>query len=180
MKEYQALRNLPVEIQSGWGAELHQEDPTDKGVFQLVDIRPTAGGSYQGQRIVVLVVDEDGIAIPNVPVAFSFSTADRYLVGPDFLWSPPHPRNAFVVQTHGSGEIDQVQGSIVPEGGPGGVTVYLLDPEYSSDAVSGCGMLKDHTGLHLTFQLQRNGYRPVLERLAELEARVEGRGTEAE
>jgi len=164
---------LPVKIQAQWGAELVNEDPTEEGIFQLVAIRPTQGETYEGQRIVVLVVDEDGIAIPSVPVAFAYSTAPRYLLTDDFLWSPPHPRNALVVPTHGSGEIDQVQGSVVPEGGPGGVTVYLLDPLYSSDAVSGCGMLADHTGLHLTFQLRRTGVTPTLERLEAIESRLD-------
>ena len=169
MKTYKPLVILPEDVQRRWGAELHQEEPTAYGVFNLVDIRPTQGGSYQGQRIVVLVVDENGIAIPNVRVAFSYSTADRYLVSSDFLWSPPHPRKAFVAVTHGSGEIDQIQGGPVSEGGPGGVCVYLLEPEYSSDAVTGCGMLTDHTGLHLTFQLHRVGVKTVLERLDKIE-----------
>ena len=172
MKEYKPLVILPEDIQRRWGAELHQEEPTAHGVFNLVDIRPTQGGSYQGQRIVVLVVDENGMAIPNVRVAFSYSTADRYLVSSFFLWSPPHPRKAFVAVTHGSGEIDQIQGGTVTEGGPGGVCVYLLEPEYSSDAVTGCGMLVDHTGLHLTFQLQRVGVFSVLERLDAIETRL--------
>ena len=60
MKQYEPLRFLPMEIQSRWGAELHHAEPTDQGVFQLVDIRPTKGKSYQGQRITVLVVDENG------------------------------------------------------------------------------------------------------------------------
>ena len=49
----------------------------------------------------------------------------------------------------------------------------LLEPEYASDWVSGCGMLKDHTGLHLTFQLRRAGVRSMLERLADIEARLD-------
>jgi hypothetical protein len=172
MKEYKPLISLPPEIQAKWGAELHITDPTDEGVFRLVAIRATKPKTYQEQRIIVLVLDENGVAIPDVQIAFSYDTADRYLVTPDFLWAPPHPRLAFIVPTHGSGEIDQVQGNIVPEGGPGGVTVYPLEPEYSSDWVSGCGMLADHTGLHLTFQLRRAGVKPMLERLGDIEARL--------
>jgi hypothetical protein len=173
MRDYQALTTLPADIQVEWGAELRRAEPTEQGTFRLVDIRPTNGKSYQGQRIVVLVVDENGIAIPSVPVAFSYSTAERYIVGPDFQWSPPHPHKALVVPTHGGGEIDQIQGSTVREGEPGGVTVYILEPHYASDVVSGCGMLADHTGLHLTFQLRRTGVKPVLERLGAIEARLE-------
>jgi hypothetical protein len=33
-------------------------------------------------------------------------------------------------------------------------------------------MLADHTGLHLTFQLRRNGVTPLMDRIASLEARV--------
>ncbi len=172
MYDYKPLMLLPEDIQHDWGAELHSATPTEKGVFRLVAIRRTAAKTFEEQRIVVLVIDENGLAVPNVRVAFSYSTADRFLVSQDFLWVPPHPHLAFVVPTHGSGEIDQVQSSVVPEGGPGGVTVYLLEPEYSSDFVTGCGMLKDHTGLHLTFQLRRTGVKPLLERLQEIEARL--------
>jgi hypothetical protein len=76
------------------------------------------------------------------------------------------------VPTQGSGQIDQIQGSVVREGEPGGVTVYVLEPEYASDYVTGAGMLPDHTGLHLTFQLRRQGVKPLTERLAEIEARL--------
>jgi hypothetical protein len=47
-----------------------------------------------------------------------------------------------------------------------------LEPEYSSDVVTGAGMLADHTGLHLTFQLRRSGVVPLAERLAIIEARL--------
>jgi hypothetical protein len=47
-----------------------------------------------------------------------------------------------------------------------------LEPEYSSDVVTGMGMLADHTGIHLTFQLRRNGVVPLMDRLESLEARV--------
>jgi hypothetical protein len=76
------------------------------------------------------------------------------------------------VPTAGSGQIDQIQGSVVKQGQPGGITVYLLEPEYSSDVVTGAGMLADHTGLHLTFQLRRNGVVPLMDRLASMEARI--------
>jgi hypothetical protein len=33
-------------------------------------------------------------------------------------------------------------------------------------------MLADHTGLHLTFQLRRTGVMPLMDRIADLEARV--------
>jgi hypothetical protein len=59
-----------------------------------------------------------------------------------------------VVPTGGGGEIDEVQGSTIEEGGSGGMTVCVLDPANSSDVVLGAGMLADHSGLYLTFQLR--------------------------
>jgi hypothetical protein len=153
-------------------ATLQQATPTTKGVFRLVNIRRTRAKSFEEQRVIVLVVDENGFPVPNVRVAFSYSTADQYALSPDFLWSPPPPNRAFIVPTGGSGQIDQIQGSGVKEGQPGGITVYLLEPEYSSDVVTGAGMLADHTGLHLTYQLRRTGVVPLLDRLANIEARL--------
>ena len=36
----------------------------------------------------------------------------------------------------------------------------------------GAGMLADHTGLHLTYQLRRTGVVPLMERLANIEDRL--------
>jgi len=119
-----------------------------------------------------LVLDENGSPIPGIRVAFSYSTADFYVITPGFLWTPPPPQRAFIVPTLGSGQIDQVQGSSVKQSEAGGITVYVFEPEYSSDVVSGAGMLADHTGLHLTFQLRRTGVRSVNDRLSALEAWV--------
>jgi len=177
MKTYEPLDVLPGDIQANWRASLQRAVATEEGVFRLVNARRTDPASWEGQRIVVLVVDEDGTPIPGVKVAFSFSTADWYTIAGDFQWLPPAPHQAFIVPTEGSGQIDHVQGSPVKPGQPGGVTVYILEPEYSSDVVTGAGMLGDHTGLHLTFQLRRVGVFPVLERLARIEeqlARLEG------
>jgi hypothetical protein len=143
-----------------------------QGHFYLVNIRRTRPKGFEEQRVIALVVDENGFPMPNVRVAFSYSTADQYVVTPDFLWTPPSPPRAFIVPTAGSGQIDQIQGSGVKQGEPGGITVYLFEPEYSSDVVTGLGMLADHTGLHLTFQLRRNGVVPLMDRIASLEARV--------
>lgn len=172
MQNYQPLTILPFDIQRDWLAFLRPAAPTSQGVFRLVGIRRTDPESYEGQRVTVLVVDENGFPIPAVQVAFSYSTADPYLLTADFLWSPPPPNRAFLVPTAGSGQVDQVQGSGVKAGEPGGITVYILEPEYSSDVVAGCGMLADHTGLHLTYQLRRAGVVPLLERLASIEARL--------
>ena len=178
--DYQPLNVLPQDIQRDWMAQLHPTTPTEKGVFRLVNARRTQPGSFEELRVIVLVVDENGIAIPSIKVAFAFSTADPYTLSNDFLWTPPPPQRAFIVPTQGSGQIDQIQGSTVSPGMPGGITVYMLEPEYSSDYVTGAGALADHTGLHLTFQLRRTGVMPLSERLRAIEARLEalesGRG----
>jgi hypothetical protein len=172
MFDYEPLTVLPQLIQRDWRAQLHRATPTSEGVFRLVHARPTKPQSFEEQRIIVLVVDENGFPLPNVSVAFSYSTAESFTLAQDFLWSPPPPHRAFIVPTQGSGQIDQIQGSVIKEGEPGGVTVYVFEPEYSSDYVTGAGMLADHTGLHLTFQLRRQGVKPLMDRLAEIEARL--------
>lgn len=170
--DYQPLTVLPQEIQRDWLAQLHRANPTPNGCFRLVAARSTTGNSFEGQRVTVLVIDENGFPIPGVKVAFSFSTAEYYTLTPGFLWTPPPPRQAFIVPTQGSGQIDQIQNDPVKQGQPGGITVYVLEPEFSSDYVSGAGMLADHTGLHLTFQLRRTGVKPLMEVVADLERRV--------
>lgn len=70
--------------------------------------------------------------------------------------------------------IDQIQGDVVKQGQPGGITVYILSPEYSSDVITGAGQLADHTGLYLTYQLRRTNVTPQADRLAALEAWVTG------
>ncbi|MFN8455236.1 MAG: hypothetical protein U0401_11315 [Anaerolineae bacterium] len=173
MMNYQPVNALPMDIQQDWMATLQRQiSPQAEGHFFLVNARRTQPKSFEEQRVIALVVDENGFPMPNVRVAFSYSTANQYVVTPDFLWTPPAPSRAFIVPTAGSGQIDQIQGSGVKKGEPGGITVYLFEPQYSSDVVTGAGMLADHTGLHLTFQLRRNGVVPLADRLANLEARV--------
>jgi len=163
------MDQLPVDIQRDWMAELQKATPTGLGAFRLIAARRTAAHGYEAQRITVLVLDENGIALPSVDVAFSYSTAVAYYLTDDWLWNPPPPHRAFIVPTTGAGQIDQIQGSGVKQGEPGGVTVYIFEPEYSSDVVTGAGMLSDHTGLHLTYQRQRVGVKPLTDRIAALE-----------
>jgi hypothetical protein len=173
MIDHKELKVLPREIQSQWGARLAKAEPTEAGVLRLVNIRPTQPKSYEEQRIIVLVVDENGLPMAGVPVAFSYSTADPFYLDEGYLWTPPNPRRAFIVPTDGSGQIDMIQGSAVKPGGPGGITVYPLEPDFSSDYVTGAGMLADHTGLHLTYQLRRVGVQPLGDVISELKRRVE-------
>ncbi|GIK41594.1 MAG: hypothetical protein KJ077_19715 [Anaerolineae bacterium] len=170
--DYKPLLNLPFDIQRDWLAELHSATPTEQGTFRLIGIRRTKPKSFEEQRLIVLAVDENGLPLPGVMVAFAYSTAHPYLVDEKFLWQPPSPRRADIFPTRGSGEIEHIQGSVVQAGEPGGVTVCILEPEYSSDVVTGAGMLADHTGLYLVFQLRRTGVEPIVERLARLEAEV--------
>jgi hypothetical protein len=166
LKSYEPLTVLSADIQQDWMASLQRATPTERGVFRLVGIRRTKPKSVEEQRVIVLVLDENGFPMPNVRVAFAYSTADQYVLTPDFLWSPPPPSKAFIVPTAGRGQIDQIQGSSVKQGEPGGITVYIFEPEYSSDVVTGAGQLADHTGLHLTYQLRRTGVLSLAERLA--------------
>jgi hypothetical protein len=147
------LNALSSDLQINWMAQLHHTEPTEKGVFKLVFAERTGGRSYLGQRVSVLVVNEHNIPMPLVPVAFSYSTAEPYLLTEDFKWTPPSPQKAFIEKTLGGGMVDMVQGSPVKKGEPGGMTVYVLEPEYSSEVVTGCGMLSNHDGMFLVFKL---------------------------
>ena len=128
---------------------------------------------FPQSQALVTVRNENGVPIPGVTIAFAYTTATPYIVGEDFQWNPPAPRRADIVPTRGGGEIEHVQGSVVEKGEPGGVTVYVFEPEYSSDFVTGAGALADHTGLYMVFQLRRTGVEPLSERLAKLEARIQ-------
>lgn len=169
------LTVLPVDIQQDFrGIELHRGYETEAGVFSLVGVRRTEGMSFEGQRIKVLVIDENNFPVPNVTVAFSFSTAPAFVLAPNYEWIPPYPHKAVVTKTDGGGQTDLVLGAegVIKDGERGGLTVYLLEPQFASDVVSGVGMLADHTGLHLTFQLRRAGVRPLREMVSDLEARL--------
>jgi hypothetical protein len=167
---YTPLTVLPVDLQNDFGAIVYSALPTASGCYRLVAARRTAGNSFEGQRITVQVIDENGAPMLGVPVAFSYSTADKYTLTPDFAWQPPTPQRAFITRTQGNGAADQIQGDVVKANESGGITVFILTPEYSSDLVTGAGMLADHTGLHLTYQLRRAGVVPLAERLSALEA----------
>lgn len=93
------LTVLPIDLQRDFMAAVIPATPTAQGVYRLVAARRTEGRGFQGQRITVLVVDENGVAMPGVPIAFSYSTADQYLLTSDFAWTPPTPHRAFIVRT---------------------------------------------------------------------------------
>jgi hypothetical protein len=175
------LAYLPMEIQANWMATLKKETPTKQGIFELVDIKKTQPGSWQEGKLIVLVLDPNGLPMAGVPVAFGYSTASRYLLMPEFLWTPSgaQPGNlplAHIVPTEGGGQIEMVQGSTVQEGQPGGMTVWIHTPEYSSDSIAGAGALADHTGLYMVFRLRLyQGGQPqpnLHERLTAIEQRL--------
>jgi hypothetical protein len=110
LNSLEPMNILPQDIQERWRAALEPTTPTpgeEGGAFRLIFVRPTDALSWEGQRLIVLVVDENGTPMPGVKVAFSFSTAKPYVVSQDFKWSPPQPRKADVFPTRGSGEIER-------------------------------------------------------------------------
>lgn len=171
------LTMVPPDIQQDWMAGMQKGSPAPAGIFQVTDISRTPAQGFMAQRISVLVVDEEGRGLPGVRVAFAFDTAgaikwdELYPDTKQWGWAPP-PMQAAVIETMGGGMCDFVQGSPVKEGQPGGMTVYVLEPEYSSDIITGCGMLADHTGMFITFKLTRTGYVSTQVRLNNLEERV--------
>lgn len=169
------LQSIPAVVFNMFpGLELHPAEPTQGGMFHLIDVRPTEGASFEGQRLKALVVDENGFPIPNVQVAWSFSTAPLLYIDSNFQWFPPFPRKAVVTRTSGGGETDLVLGAegIIKQGEQGGVSVFVCEPNYSSVVVRGAGMTKAHGGLHFTFQLRRQGVMPLADRIASIEARL--------
>ena len=169
------LTNLPIQFQLLYRAQLFHPRPHEQGEYHLVKIRQTEPGGYEELKVIVSVIDENEFPMPNIPVAFSYSTAKQVLLSQDFTWTPPAFR-ADVFPTTGSGQIEHIQGSVIKEGEPGGITVFILDPRYSSAYVSGVGALANHAGVHLTFQLQRQGVIPINVRLDRIEDRLKALG----
>lgn len=175
IEQYTPLVTLPDIFYEKWNAQLIQAKEADIGSFELVEIEPTNPLGFMGRRLVVLVVDENGFAMPNIHVLFAYDTAPRRTVyGRSYQGD--------VVQTTGGGQIEHIQGDTIKDGQPGGVSVGIIGGEgYTSDLVTGMGMLADHTGVKLTFQLRRKGVIPFAARLANIEARLsalEGGGGE--
>lgn len=161
---------LPLDIRRDWSASVVEAEPNEHGVIRLVGARRTRPKSFEEQRVIVRLIDENGFPVPDQPVVFAYTTGDDIEFPDGMLWVPPPPFKALVVPTGTSGQIDQIQGSVVKEGQPGGITVYILDPKIPSDAVVGAGMLPDHTGLCLTFQRYLKGVLTLQERLGAIDA----------
>jgi len=160
---------LPQRFQELWMANLI---PTSfNPAFKLVDIKETKPKSGQELKVIVTVLDQDGYIMPGVNVAFSYSTSSPYTISSDSVWNPPGPRLADIVQTVGGLPAEHVQGSVVKQGQPGGITVYILEPESAaSDVVTGMGALHDHTGVHLIFQYKDSSRLTIKERLVNIES----------
>jgi len=167
---------LPADIVRDWRAQLWHTPDTGKfkgckGEYRLVSIERLKAGGYQELRIIVKVIDETERLLDDVLVAFSYSTAQQFVIDDQFKWTPPQPWRADLVPTM-AGRAEHIQGSVVKEGEPGGVTVYVLDQDYASDFVTGMGALADHTGIMLTFQRFNPSFVPLEDRVALLEHQV--------
>lgn len=169
------LTRVPTDISSveAWqGVRIrHAFTQFGGGAFRVVAMSKLTTGSND-RRIRVNLIDEDGNAITALSVAFGYSTAELLRLGPDFEWQPSLTK-AFVTG-YQNGNYEMILGSdgVINEGEVGGVTVCALHPKYPSDEVSGLGMLPDHTGLSVTFQLQTPEIDSIGERLDQIEARV--------
>ena len=169
------LTRVPTDISSieAWqGVRIrHVFTQFGGGAFRVVGMSKLATGSND-RRIRVNLIDEDGNAITDLAVAFGYSTAGLLHLGAEFDWQPSLT-NAFVA-SYQNGNYEMILGAdgVINEGEVGGVTVCALHPKYPSDEVSGLGMLSDHTGLGVTFQLQTPEIDSIGERLDEIEKRL--------
>jgi len=68
LNSLEPMNVLPQDIQERWGAALQPATPTpgeEGGAFRLIFVRPTDGMSGEGRRLIVLVVDENGMPFRN-------------------------------------------------------------------------------------------------------------------
>jgi hypothetical protein len=165
------LEFLPIEIQARWHASLYSAPPDPEvGAYKLLQIEPTEPKGYMGQRITVLVLDENERPIPNVEVVFAYDTGKQIFQEGIWKWVPPSEgRKGDVVPTRGDGMAEHIQGSVVKDDEPGGITLWIKDPDRPCDYMRGLGMLYDHTGLYVVYQRQDAGVVSDNERLTNLE-----------
>lgn len=171
--------DIPIDLINDFGVWIDQAEPTDLGANHVIDIRRSEAG-HDDRRIVVYLIDENGMARSGVPIVFYWDTIkDTYQLTSDvkWLWNPQErnlPRKGLLTRTDGSGKAELILGpeGVVKAGESGGVTCYPLEPEYSPDIVHGLGMMPNHQGLRVTYQLQRVGVLPLDERLEAIEARL--------
>jgi hypothetical protein len=172
LTDVKPLINLPQSFQVDWQAELHKATPSDHGHFEVIQVTKTKPLSGQELRIVIHVMDENGYPLSGVEAICSYSTAEPYTVSDDFVWSPPSPRRGDRLITDGAGQVEHIQGSVVKAGEPGGITVYIFEPLYPSDYITGAGALADHTGMRITFRLRRAKVKSLMERVSQLELEI--------
>ena len=66
------IKVLPAEIQKKWmGSVIVAPENIGKGAYRLIDVYETDPNSSLGQRITVMVLDDEGNTLPGVKVAFS-------------------------------------------------------------------------------------------------------------
>lgn len=90
--------DIPTDIRSKWGARI--EPASGEAVYRLINMRTTKPKSYEEQRIIVLVVDENNIPLANIPVVFSYSTARSFEVPMRMNWSIPATRGDEIGRAH--------------------------------------------------------------------------------
>lgn len=73
---------LPSEVQLKWLARLYEQNPTEYGVYKIIEVKPTKKG-YGEQRIIVNVLDENNLPLRGIEVAFAYSTAEFYPLKPN-------------------------------------------------------------------------------------------------
>lgn len=162
------MLTLPPAIQRDFMASLDTNiPPTENGKYVLTHIETLSGGA--NQRIRVIIEDEDGKTLMNVPIAFAYSTADFQIISEDFEWNPPLQKMDIV--TTEQGYADHIQGSVIKKGQPGGV--FVFDEKVPSDVVSGLGMLADHTGVRLVFTKVTPQKDTLSEVVEDLEAQIQ-------
>jgi len=177
LTDMQPLVEMPDDINADYGAEIVEPVANEYGRFRVLHVARTAPKGWQGQRIVVLVLDQNYRPIPLMPVAFAWDTyKERYSLD-GFKWTPPgagpeHKRVAFIEPTQGSGQIDVIQGSGIEKGGKGGTRVWVHHPLLPSAYVDGAGMLADHSGMFIVFVAELVGVLPLEKRLEIIELRL--------
>lgn len=145
---------------------------TEAGKFWLEDIKWDYSGDSE-LAVTVVVVDENNIPMHSVPVGFFFDTGTPMPVH-NLNWNTGLLPKGTMDTTYGGVPAQLILGAdgVIKKGEPGGVSVAVMHPDFSSVVLKGAGMKADHTGMIITFKLQRAGVQSYEERITQLEAQV--------
>ena len=183
------LKPLGTEIPAGmgdWVGRIDWSRPTEDfegnkmGKYVVVDIQK----SPIEQHHMVRVIDENERELTGVRVIFGFpgGGGKEIPIGTDkTYWSPTEGAPAVL---DGNAQYTRSGFAQHTTGEKGGEDIWIHNIErsgiieYSSDLVRDCKWVADpsmnlHTGVQVTFQLQRHGFVTDEERLANLEQRVQ-------